>query len=340
MSSVGSSSQAGRAAFLLDLVVRAAAHGTEVGHGGRHHHGVARTRSATRPAADISAAVSTRTTSTPCGGSSDTGPATSVTVGAAAGGLLGDREAHPPRRAVARRTEPRRSARASGPRSRARWLPPGPRDRARRRPPPRSPPARPSAPRPRRRRRADRTPGRRSTAPRARRVARCSWVLGCSHIPVCIAGAITSGPVASSSVEVTRSSASPSASFAMTLAVAGATTAPAASMREPDVQHRLGALEDVRVDGAAGQGGEGVGADEPRRRRRHDRLDVEPRVAEPPRERQRLVGRDPAGDGQEDQRTSFRGDAGRTARWARLAAGLFPAHGGPTWLPASRAART
>jgi hypothetical protein len=48
-------------------------------------------------------------------------------------------------------------------------------------------------------------------------------------MPVCIAGAITSGHVASSNVVDRRSSASPWASFAITFAVAGATTATSAS---------------------------------------------------------------------------------------------------------------
>ena len=49
-------------------------------------------------------------------------------------------------------------------------------------------------------------------------------VAGFRHISVCIAGAITSGAVLASTVLPSRSSASPAASFAMVLAVAGAMT--------------------------------------------------------------------------------------------------------------------
>ncbi len=67
---------------------------------------------------------------------------------------------------------------------------------------------------------------------------------GCSHIPLCMAGARTSGHEASSSVEVNRSSAIPCASFASVFAVAGATTATSASCASrtcgtpPDASHR------------------------------------------------------------------------------------------------------
>ncbi len=61
-------------------------------------------------------------------------------------------------------------------------------------------------------------------APRRRSVATFSWVAGCSHISVCIAGAKTTGQRAVSSVFVSRSSASPWAALASMSAVAGATT--------------------------------------------------------------------------------------------------------------------
>ena len=62
------------------------------------------------------------------------------------------------------------------------------------------------------------------TAPRSRSVRTFSCVAGCSHISVCIAGATMSGTVAFSNTFVSKSSAMPCAIFAMTLAVAGATT--------------------------------------------------------------------------------------------------------------------
>src|SRR4051812_38399374 len=63
-----------------------------------------------------------------------------------------------------------------------------------------------------------------TTAPRRRRVATLSWVAGCSHISVCIAGAKTTGQDAVSRVAVSRSSARPAAARASRSAVAGATT--------------------------------------------------------------------------------------------------------------------
>ena len=68
------------------------------------------------------------------------------------------------------------------------------------------------------------TAGGRTTAPRRRRVATLSWVAGCSHISVCIAGTKTTGQDAVSRVAVSRSSARPMAARASRSAVAGATT--------------------------------------------------------------------------------------------------------------------
>jgi hypothetical protein len=57
--------------------------------------------------------------------------------------------------------------------------------------------------------------------PRPRSVVRFATVAGWDHISVCIAGATTSGPSCTSTVVVSRSSASPFASFASVWAVAG-----------------------------------------------------------------------------------------------------------------------
>ncbi len=73
------------------------------------------------------------------------------------------------------------------------------------------------------------TAGSTTTAPRRRRVATFSWVAGCSHISVCIAGAKTTGQRAVRRVLVRRSSASPWAALASMSAVAGATTTRSAS---------------------------------------------------------------------------------------------------------------
>ena len=55
-------------------------------------------------------------------------------------------------------------------------------------------------------------------------MATLAWVAGCSHISVCIAGTISTGQRAVSSVPVSRSSAIPWAARASRSAVAGATT--------------------------------------------------------------------------------------------------------------------
>src|SRR5690349_14117211 len=60
--------------------------------------------------------------------------------------------------------------------------------------------------------------------PRSVSVATLAWVAGCSHISVCMAGAMTTGQRAVSSTLVSRSSAWPVAARARRSAVAGATT--------------------------------------------------------------------------------------------------------------------
>ena len=61
-----------------------------------------------------------------------------------------------------------------------------------------------------------------TATPRSRSVARFACVAGCSHMWWFIAGATTTGHVAASAALVSRSSASPCASLAIVLAVAGA----------------------------------------------------------------------------------------------------------------------
>ncbi len=65
-------------------------------------------------------------------------------------------------------------------------------------------------------------------APRSARVATAAWVAGCSHISVCMAGAMTVGTVRQVNAEVTMSSAMPAANFAIRLVVAGAKIATSA----------------------------------------------------------------------------------------------------------------
>ncbi len=65
--------------------------------------------------------------------------------------------------------------------------------------------------------------------PRSPSVATLAWVAGCSHISVCMAGAMTTGQRAVSRTLVSRSSAWPVAARASRSAVAGATTTRSAS---------------------------------------------------------------------------------------------------------------
>ena len=75
-------------------------------------------------------------------------------------------------------------------------------------------------------------------------------------------GGETSGHVASSSVEVSRSSARPWASFAMHVRGGGHDDRDIGLPSEPDVQDLTRSLPQGRVRGRAGQRGERVGADE------------------------------------------------------------------------------
>ena len=63
-----------------------------------------------------------------------------------------------------------------------------------------------------------------TVTPRARSVATLATTAGCSHMPPSIAGTMSTGARAASRSVVRKSSAIPWAAFAMTLAVAGATT--------------------------------------------------------------------------------------------------------------------
>jgi hypothetical protein len=66
-------------------------------------------------------------------------------------------------------------------------------------------------------------------APRDNSAVTLACVAGCSHIPVCIAGRGRAGSSPRATSTVSRSSAMPCASLAITFAVAGATTAMSAS---------------------------------------------------------------------------------------------------------------
>ena len=68
------------------------------------------------------------------------------------------------------------------------------------------------------------TPGSTITTPRFLSVSMFCFVAGCSHISVCIAGAIATLALVASNTFIRRSSAIPAAYLAIKLAVAGATT--------------------------------------------------------------------------------------------------------------------
>ena len=201
-------------------------------------------------------AVPTRTTSAPAGsGSVDVG-GDQRHPGAAGGRRAGQGVALPAGGAVAEEADrveglpgaagarPRRGGRPGRARRR-------PSARAStRRPPRRSRPGSGSRPLPVSAPVSRPTAGSMTTAPRRRSVATLSWVAGCSHISVCMAGAKTTGQRAVSSVLVSRSSARPCAALASRSAVAGATTTRSARLADPDVRHLVDVVPDLGRDRA------------------------------------------------------------------------------------------
>ena len=149
-------------------------------------------------------------------------------------------------------------------------------------------------------------------APRSRRVATLAWVAGCSHISVCIAGANTTGQRAVSRVLVSRSSARPWAALASRSAVAGRDHDQVGRLADPDVRHLVDVGPDVGGDRLAGQRRPGGGADELQRGGGRDDGHVVAGLGEPAQQLAGLVGRDAAGDPENDARP--RPVAGRRPR--------------------------
>ena len=147
-------------------------------------------------------------------------------------GFRGERDAHPARTSGCRRSAPRRAARVSLPRSRARASRRArfPNRRATPRPGRRSPRARSSARAPLALGELARPRGRSLDAAGAQHAA-FACVAGCAHIRWFIAGATSTGPRCASAASVSTSSASPCASFASVFAVSGATTSRSARSR-------------------------------------------------------------------------------------------------------------
>ena len=120
------------------------------------------------------------------------------------------------------------------------------------------------------------------------------------HISVCIAGATTSGAAVARTVVPSRSSARPAASFASVFAVAGRDDDQVGGLPERDVAHLGDALVEVGVDRVAADRLERRPADEAQRGRgRHD-VHVVAREHERAHDADGLVGRDAAGDPDDD----------------------------------------
>ena len=113
-----------------------------------------------------------------------------------------------------------------------------------------------------------------------------------------IAGAIAIGAVVARHSVLTRSSASPCASFASVLAVAGAITHLLGPARKFDVSHRRfgGLVPERAAHGPTGDGLEARRADEVQRIRGHRHLHVGTGVAQATHQFDRLVRSDATAD--------------------------------------------
>ena len=146
--------------------------------------------------------------------------------------------------------------------------------------------------------------------PRARSVATLAWVAGCSHISVCMAGAMTTGQRAVSSVLVSRSSARPCAARASRSAVAGATTTRSACWPRRTCGTSWTSVHTSVATGLPDRADQ-VGAPTKLQRRRggHDG-DVVPVLGEQAQQRAGLVGRDAAADPEDDAHAGCPGPRG------------------------------
>ena len=211
-------------------------------------------------------------------------------VGAAAAGLLGERNAHPARRAVADKTHG--VQRLAGAACRDENLLAGEIRRREQlldaaedvlgsdiRPRPDSPSA--SSP----------SSGPINSTSLSSRVRTFACVAGCAHMRWFIAGATSTGPRCASAASVRTLSAIPCASFASVFAVHGATTSRSACSR-----CGYGSSLAGRRASAANV----FGGDELLRAARDQRDHVVPGLDEQPRQLARLVGRDAAGYAEED----------------------------------------
>ena len=161
-----------------------------------------------------------------------------------------------------------------------------------------------------------------TSAPRPRSVATLSWVAGCCHISVCMAGANSTGQRAVSRVAVSRSSARPAAARASRSAVAGATTTRSAGGRAGRAAPRAASSQTSVGTGLAGQRGPGGLADEMQRGRGRDHPDLVAGLGQQPQQLAGLVGGDArhrrpgrrALGACSARRTATAGQAGRQAR--------------------------
>ena len=125
----------------------------------------------------------------------------------------------------------------------------------------------------------------------------------CAHMRSFMAGTISTGDVVASRHADSRSSACPPAARARKSAVAGATTTRSAARGQRDVVERVPGRDERRVHGPPGQRLERDLADELTRRAREHDVDLGAGLREQPREPRRLVGRDAAGDPEENALT-------------------------------------
>ena len=135
-------------------------------------------------------------------------------------------------------------------------------------------------------------------------VARFARVAACSSIASFIAGATTSGMRAASAAFVSRSSAMPSASFAIMFAVAG-TIASTSASRASGCAGSLRAFPQRGPHRPPRKRGERRRADEALRLVGEHDVELRAALHQPARQRGRFIGRDPAGDPSRIRRSPF-----------------------------------
>ena len=158
------------------------------------------------------------------------------------------------------------------------------------------------------------TAGPTTVTPLACSVAMLACVAGLRHISVCMAGAMTIGASLASTVLPSRSSASPVASFAIVLAVAGRDHDEVGRLADRDVAHLGDPFVEVDVHRVARDRLERRTPDEPQCSLGGHDVDVMPGEHECPHDADGLVRGDAAGDADDDVE-------GHAALWVTRPAG-------------------